>query len=138
MLIGKYDPKKNNVIIGVRKLSGFFDGSYVEANRNNPKEMTGIVGAEGETALTENSDRSGTISIVLHKESESNIYLDALCESRSKFPILIESAGEIVREIITSPEGWIEEKPQPNYDSTAPSRTWLIGVADLKTAHSGI
>ncbi len=136
MRIGIYDPSGVTVIVGTRKIDGFFSGTFVDAKYNNPKLMKAIAGSRGEYALSKNADRTGMVTIVLHIESASNAYLDSLAGAGSIFPFLVQSNGETVKELATAPEGWIEELPEMGFDADQGSRTWQIGVGDLKLIRS--
>lgn len=129
---GVYDPADVTVKVGTRNITGFYNGTFIEVSRNNPKEMSATAGSRGEYALSVNKDKTGQVSLVLHAESESNSYLGSLANSKSVVPLFINRNGETISEIITSPEAWIEEVPQKSYDAEEPSRTWQIGCGDLQ------
>lgn len=128
---GIYDPSEVFVIVGGRTIQGFAEGTYVEITRNNPAEITAVVGARGEYSLSKNRDKSGVINLTLLAESPSNSYLDSLVGSGAIVPIVVTRNGETIKEIVTGPEGWIQERPQKTFDAEAPSRTWVLGVGAM-------
>lgn len=130
--LGKYNPKEVSLIIGTRRIDGFGPGTFIEVTRTNPKEITATVGGRGEYSLSQNPDRSGTVSFILQAESASNIYLQSLVGSGAIIPLFVNRTGETIREVITSPESWVEEKPQKAMDDTGPDRVWIMGAGDLQ------
>ena len=132
MRLGIYDPAEHTLIVGTRKISGFAEGTMIEFVPNNAKLMSAKVGARGEYSILKNRNRSGMINVNLDPESESNIYLNSLVGAESIFPVYIQRNGETVRDILTAPEGWIEERPDFSADDTGPTRTWGIGAGSVQ------
>jgi hypothetical protein len=136
--IGKYNPKEVNLILGTRKITGYAPGTFIDVQYNNPDIMTPDVGAQGEYALVENPDTSGTITIVLQQDAADNAYLHALAASRSVFPAFGQRVGQTIREIFTSPEGWVQQRPGKGFDAAPSGRTWIIGAGDLQLVDSAV
>jgi len=136
MRLGIYDPEKTNIIVGVRKIDGLYNGEFITAVYNNPKRMTAISGGRGEYALSKNPDRTGVITIVTHLEPLSNQYLQSLADSGSLFPVFIQNKNETLTNLATAPEGWIEEPADFKLDEQEPGNIWIIGVGNLSIIRS--
>lgn len=128
---GVYDPSEVFVTVGGRTIRGFAEGTFVEVTRNNPVEISAVVGARGEYALSKNRDKTGTFTLTLLAESPSNSYLDSLVGAESIVPVSVVRNGETIKELVTGPEGWVQERPQKTFDAEAPTRAWLIGVGEM-------
>ena len=61
--IASYDPKKVNVIVGGRALTGFAADGVVTLTRNEDS-VTPSVGAKGDVCYSENANESGTLSLI--------------------------------------------------------------------------
>ena len=66
--IASYDPKKVNVIIGGRTITGFAADGVVSITKNEDS-ITPAVGAKGDVTYSENANESGTIAITLMSTS---------------------------------------------------------------------
>ena len=62
--VASYDPKKVNVIVGGRTITGFAADGVVSVTKNEDS-ITPAVGAKGDVTYSENANESGTIAITL-------------------------------------------------------------------------
>lgn len=60
--VASYDPKKVNVIVGGRTITGFAADGVVSVTKNEDS-ITPAVGAKGDVTYSENANESGTIAI---------------------------------------------------------------------------
>jgi hypothetical protein len=63
---GTYDPKKVLVTWGEVLFSGFADGTFIAAARNN-QGVNLVVGSAGDSARAISNDRSGTVTLTLSR-----------------------------------------------------------------------
>lgn len=88
-----YDPKKVNVIVGGRVITGFAsDGVVTLAKSEN--SVTPSVGAKGDVTYSENANESGTVSLTLMSTSSSLPYLLDLEAKRRAVNVSITDAND--------------------------------------------
>ena len=66
--VQSYDPKKVNVIVAGRAITGFASDGVVTLSKNEDS-VTPSVGAKGDVAYSENANESGTIALTLMSTS---------------------------------------------------------------------
>ena len=69
-----YDPKKVNVIVGGRVITGFASDGVVTLAKSEDS-VTPSVGAKGDVTYSENANESGTVSFTLMSTSSRLSYL---------------------------------------------------------------
>ncbi len=125
-----YDPDRVRLNAGALSITGFADGTFIKVTRTQPKNFTKKAGAHGTVARNKTTDRTGIIEFVLQKESPVNAQLQNLANSDASFPSSVID-GSSQKELSVASDSWIEEPPQPEYPVEDPTRTWMIGCADL-------
>ena len=70
--VASYDPKKVNVIVGGRTITGFAADGVVSVTKNEDS-ITPAVGAKGDVTYSENANESGTICLPLHQKSRKQL-----------------------------------------------------------------
>ena len=88
-----YDPKKVNVIVGGRVITGFASDGVVTLAKSEDS-VTPSVGAKGDVAYSENANESGTVSLTLMSTSSSLSYLRALEAKRRAVNVSITDAND--------------------------------------------
>lgn len=94
---GTYDPSKIILIVGPVTVSGYAEGTFVTAKRNNPSVSTKS-GADGNYSFNVNPDVTGVIEFTLKTTSVGNSLLSALFASQDltgvvvKQPVTIKDA----------------------------------------------
>lgn len=68
--IASYDPKKINVIVAGRVITGFSADGVVTLAKSEDS-VTPSVGAKGDVAYSENANESGTVTLTLMSTSSS-------------------------------------------------------------------
>lgn len=129
-----YDPKLVTVTFGALIITGFMDGTFINAAYNDEEEYKGNPGGDGEFSHTKNADRSGRITLTLKTTSSIRESLDQFRLLGSELPFWVRNtsdaphlAGGINARIINRPEvnyGDEEEGVEyifemPNMTSTA-------------------
>ena len=88
-----YDPKKVNVIVGGRVITGFASDGVVTLAKSEDS-VTPSVGAKGDVAYSENANESGTVSLTLMSTSSSLSYLRDLEAKRRAVNVSITDAND--------------------------------------------
>ena len=88
-----YDPKKVNVIVGGRVITGFASDGVVTLAKSEDS-VTPSVGAKGDVTYSENANESGTLSHTLISTSSSLPYLRDLEAKRRAVNVSITDAND--------------------------------------------
>ena len=88
-----YDPKKVNVIVGGRVITGFASDGVVTLAKSEDSG-TPSVGAKGDVTYSENANESGTVSLTLMSTSSSLSYLRDLEAKRRAVNVSITDAND--------------------------------------------
>jgi hypothetical protein len=133
MPLGTYDPKRTSVIIGGAIITGFADGTFINAERTN-NTWEDITGADGFTTRVKQNDTSGTITLTLQQSSPSNDVLQILHDSDEEsglatFPVTVKDI--LGTSQVTSTAAWIQKPANIVFSKGVESREWLIRCADL-------
>lgn len=91
--IASYDPKKVNVIINSKAITGFAADGVITVTRNEDI-VTTQVGAKGDVAYSENANESGNVAITLMGTSSSLPYLRNLAIKRTPISLTITDAND--------------------------------------------
>ena len=88
-----YDPKKVNVIVGGRVITGFASDGVVTLAKSEDS-VTPSVGAKGDVTYSENANESGTVSLTLMSTSSSLSYLRDLEAKRRAVTVSLTDAND--------------------------------------------
>lgn len=91
--IASYDPKKVNVIVGGRAITGFASDGVVTLTKNEDS-VTPSVGCKGDVAYSENANNSGNVAITLMSTSSSLSYLRNLEARRKAVNVTISDVND--------------------------------------------
>lgn len=135
-----YNPKKVLVSFGPILISGYADGVFIEAARNN-QSVNLAVGSTGAGARAISNDKSGTVTITLLQSATVNALLSAaqkLDEATGDGvePLLIKDLSGL--DVISAPEAWIQQPAAGSYAREIENRVWVFETADLDIAIAGI
>lgn len=140
--VSTYDPTKLTVIVGGVIVTGFIDGDYVTAKRDEDL-YTKRVGADGHVARVRNGNKSGTIEIKLLQGSPAVAEIAALValdnflyDGDVLIPIAIVSPGSS-QELVTSTQSWLKSAPEMTFGKDVGDRTFVFDCADLKLSLAG-
>lgn len=138
-----YDPTKLNVIVGGVIVTGFSDGDFITAKRDEDLYMK-RVGADGHVARARNGNKSGTIEIKLLQSSPAVNQLAALVALDNFFfdgnvliPIAIVSPGDGA-ELVATTSAWLKTPPEMVFGKEVGERTFVFDCADLKLSIGGL
>jgi len=137
-----YDPTKLTVIVGGVIVSGFIDGDFITAKRDEDLYMK-RVGADGHVARARNGNKSGSIEIKLLQSSPAVNELSALValdnflfDGDILIPIQIVSPGDGA-ELVVSTQSWLKSAPEIVFGKEVGERSFIFDCADLKLSLSG-
>ena len=137
MTTSTYDPTKLTVIVGGVIVTGFSDGDFITAKRDEDLYMK-RVGADGHVARARNGNKSGTIEIKLLQSSPAVTQLSSLVALDNFFfdgdiliPIAIVSPGDGA-ELVASTQSWLKTAPEMVFGKEVGERTFVFDCADLK------
>lgn len=91
--VASYDPKKVNVIVGGRIITGFASDGLVTLTKNEDS-VTTSAGAKGDIVYSENANESGTVAMTLSSTSSSLAYLRGLDAKRRAFNVTISDVND--------------------------------------------
>ena len=133
MSVKTYDPKNVSVIYGGKIITGFADGTFITAERNE-QAYTLKVGVDGEGARARNNNKSGKVSIVLMQTSSSNDDLSgfALADELGNAgvaPLYIKDHNGTT--LVTALSAWIQKMPNMEDGKEIQNRTWVIETDEL-------
>lgn len=128
-----YNPRKISLIVGVKAISGFVDGTFLELDYDEDA-FTKRIGADGKVTRSASSNFSGSMTITLDQASDSNDYLSGLAlidraSGAGVVPVLLRDAGGST--IATGAEAWIRKQAGTTYGNASEDRVWIIDIAEL-------
>ena len=143
MTSSTYDTTKLTVIVGGVIVTGFSDGDFITAKRDEDLHMK-RVGADGHVARARNGNKSGTIEIKLLQSSPAVNQLAALValdnflfDGDILIPIAIVSPGTGA-ELVASTQSWLKTPPEMVFGKEVGERTFVFDCADLKLSLGGV
>ena len=89
--VASYDPKKVNLVLNGKILTGFASDSMIARNEDT---VTTQVGVKGDVAYNENANESGTITVTLMGTSSSLPYVRSLALKRKEVSLMIVDAND--------------------------------------------
>lgn len=129
-----YDPKDVNVIVGRTALTGFAEGTFVTAERNEDS-FTEYVGAQGEVAISESNDKTGEITVTLEATSPSAAYLYELSNRKGDsavFPVSIVDLNDNGRITVSGSEARVRKPANYEAGKEITEREFVIFVSELE------
>ena len=88
-----FDPKKVNVIIDGRFLTGFSEGSIVSAEMVEDRQ-TPHIGVMGDVDFSLNANNAGTLTVTLKSTSPSIGFLNTLANQKKVFAVSVVNLNE--------------------------------------------
>ena len=128
--VASYDPKKVNVIINSKAITGFSADGVITVTRSEDT-VTPTVGVKGDVAYSENANESGNITLTLMGTSASLAYLRNLCLKRTPITITISDANDVGAVQIAEDECRILKPPDINRVKEVGSETVNVFVPSL-------
>ena len=91
--VASYDPKKVNLVMNGKIITGFASDSMITIARNEDT-VTTQVGVKGDVAYNENANESGTITVTLMGTSSRLPYVRSLALKRKEVSVMIVDAND--------------------------------------------
>lgn len=126
--IGVYDAKKVSVTVNGLRITGFAEGTFVTASKDEDNFETSV-SAQGDAAIAVRNNTLGTIELTLNMTSPSINTLDRLAEASTMLPVWIISNNE-VREKSGGTKAMITKPSDKEYSDAVTERTYEIKVFD--------
>lgn len=139
MAFRTYDPSEVSVSFKGVNITGFMDGTFIDAEREEDA-FTKHVGATGDVTRTKNLNRTGKVTITLMAASSSN---DALMALHAADDLLGLSFGPL--QIIDhngnmhcrATEAWIMRVPKTERAKESGNCVWIFECARLEIVQGG-
>lgn len=134
-----YDPARVVVSYNGIKLSGFADGTFVEADRDGDS-FTKHVGADGEVARSANADKSGTVKVTLLQTAAAN---DLLSAELTKDELTRANTGSVFvkdlmgRTLVVGADAWLLRPAKVTLGKEVEGREWTIVVSKIEIVVGG-
>lgn len=108
---GTYDPKKVLVTFGPVLFSGFADGTFINAARNN-QSVNLAVGSTGDAARAISNDKSGIVTLTLLQSSIVNGLLSAIEKADQErgdgvLPLFIKDLNGL--DLVKASTAWVQK-----------------------------
>ncbi|RUL56463.1 phage structural protein [Lysinibacillus antri] len=126
--IGTYDARKVVATVGGVFITGYADGSFVKASKDNDN-FEATSSAQGDAVVSVNGDQMGTIEITLNQTSPSISYLDNLANTRAMVPVWVNSNNEI-KEVAGGTKAMITKPSDKEFGKAASNRVYTLKVFD--------
>ncbi|MDE3837936.1 DUF3277 domain-containing protein [Bacillus methanolicus] len=123
-----YDPKDVTVVLDGVFITGFQEGSFVQASKDEENFST-KVSAQGEVAVAFSNNPLGTITLTLSATSPSLPYIKQKAKSKTPFPIWVTYSGD-PKEVSGGTEALIKKAPDKEYGDEVGDREVEIQVLD--------
>lgn len=138
-MVRTYDPKKVVVTVGGVPLSGFADGTFITAARENDA-FSKVSGADGIVSRAKSNDKSGSITITLAQTSPANDYLSMLAKRDEEtntgvVPVMVKDFSGRSRYI--SGFAWVRKQPDGEFGKEISDREWVLDVAHMELFTGG-
>lgn len=127
----QYDPLGVILTFGPYVISGFMDGTFIEAQRDEAA-FTKKVGATGGVARVKNRNRAGSIKFTLMVTSPSNAILSGIhslgeaetLTTADVMPCMVKSLSDLTR--LHATNAWIQKVANASYGKDLPAREWTL------------
>ncbi len=127
-----YDPLKVTLVVGTVAITGFAEGSMIEVERNEDA-IYPYVGTQGEVAIAESADKTGTIKITLMQTSPSVQYLNTLAKQKGDEAAFAVSIVNMNTNGVSASgtKARVKKMAAEAYDKEVTEREFEIFVSDL-------
>lgn len=131
-----YDPADVTITFGDNILSGYGDGTFIVAAREDNEIFKSHTGAAGDQSWTKNNNRYGTITLTLKSTSPTRVFLDRHKELGTIFPLFVLNSSN-QKHLAGGPEALIVTDPDVSYGDEEEMIEYVFGVRNLTMASIG-
>lgn len=128
--IATYDARKVTFVLGGQITTGFADGSFIKASKDNDN-FESSSGAQGDVAVVVHGDAMGTFEVTLLPTSPSITYYDQLANDRKMVSAWLNSANE-VKETIGGSQAMVTKPADVEFGKSLTNRVYTIKVFDYQ------
>lgn len=133
MAVKTYDPGQVAMIVGGKIITGFSEGTFIKASRNE-QAYNLKVGVDGEGTRARNRNKSGKFEITLMQSSDSNDVLSAFAaadeaSNSGSVPVLLKDASG--RTVGACATGWVQKIPDSDFAKETEKRVWVIETDEI-------
>jgi len=139
-LLGTYDFNDVILIVGVKRIEGFEEGTEITAERNEDS-FTMKTGVGGNVTRSKSNNFSGFIEFSLQHLAKDNAFLEALMlvDERTGVGIIpvaiIDKSG---KEKLVATEAWLTRPANKSYGKESGARPWRIDCANLNILNTNL
>lgn len=141
LLLGTYDPTEQDLIFNGVIITGFAEGTFIKAMRNEPG-WSFKPSNSGGGARCRNPNKSGRLEFTLHQGSPSNGVLSAFATADE---LTAEGVGEaLVKDRstsaakVTAQNAWVVQIPDYERGKETGDITWIIETDEINIGHDGL
>ena len=130
-----YDVKNVNLIVAGQVITGFAEGSVIQAEKLEDN-FTEHVGVKGEVTLAETNNNTGEITVVLKNTSPSVSFLNSLANRRGENAIVDVSVVDLNNNgtQISGSQARVRKPADAEYSNEETEREFVIFVGDYTVA----
>ncbi len=132
-MVKTYDPKQVALIVGGSIITGFTDGTFITAERN--EDMWNLkVGVDGIGTRAKSNNLSGKLTITLHQSSSSNDTLSGFAaadelSNTGAVPMLLRDASG--RTLCSALTAWVKKYANAEFAKEVSNRVWVMETDQL-------
>ena len=139
MAVKTYNPADVTIVVAGVPISGFADGTFINAARDNPSFTNGS-GADGEGWRAKSNDKTATVTLTLLQTSEANDLLSALsaldeASGDGVGPLLIKDNSG--RTLLAAETCWLEKPADSEFAREVSNREWVVKTDSLNVFVGG-
>ena len=137
--ISTYDPKKVIVTYGGVQITGFADGSMIDAEPNADL-FSEKIGADGEVARARSADHTYKVTLSLQQVSPSNDYLSGVmlldaAANLGVLPLIVSDLNGTT--LLVFPAAYIKSKPKVADGKEINDRQWVLHTGQIMAENIG-
>lgn len=130
----QYDPNQVAVTCGGKIISGWGDGTYIEAERDEDSYMKKI-GVDGEVTRAKNNNLGGKVTLTLMQSSSSNDVLSAFQQAdqlsgTGVFTFILNDGNG--KTTVRSVDAWIKKPAKLVYAKEVQAWQWIIEIGTFE------
>ena len=134
-----YNPKDVIVVVNGVPISGFAEGTFVEAERSSDA-FEKYVGTQGEVSRAKLADVSGSFTFTLAQTSPSNDFLSGIrqTDELTGGGVVAVSVTDLSgRTKLVGAMGWVRKAPKVELGKSISARAWAFDVAEFEVMVGG-
>lgn len=139
-LLGTYNFNDVILIVGVKRIEGFEEGTEITAERDEDS-FTKKVGVGGGVTRSKSNNFAGFIEFTLNQLAKDNAFLEALSNLDERTGagivpvVIIDKSG---KEKISATESWIVRPANKGFAGESGPRVWRLDCANLNALNTNI